>query len=515
MAKFSGPARPTLTVGPIRTVTDRPDAVTFEGGRGWTRDPKSELFVLAATNMVGEDTFYEKGHERDDRFRQLVRSVTQADPDWVARLVPYLRHTLQMRSASIVMVCEYVKAGGPGGRAVVNSACSRADEPAEVIGYWLANYGRALPQPIKRGVADAAIRLYNERAALKYDGQSRSIRMGDVVDLTHPKPSAPWQTALFRHLLDRRHNRPDGPPPILGTFAIDRELMEMPVEQRRSVLTPEGSIKLSAAGWTWERLSGWLPGGMDVAAWEAVIPAMGYMALLRNLRNFDQAGISAETRARLQAKLADPEEVARSRQFPYRFFSAYKHLDSVHWAPALEQAVEHSIRNIPQLPGRTLVLIDVSGSMHCGVSGQSKVMRWEVGALFGAAQSKAAQQADTVLFATNAAAAPVPPGASVLRYVEQVGRHMGRLGGGTYTHQAISQFYNGHDRVIVFTDEQSHDHYQADRMRIPNIHVVNLAGYKVATMPAGPGRYTYAGFTDAMFTMIELLERGDRADWPF
>ena len=61
MAKFSGtkrqPRRINLTA-PIRTRWRR--TFTHEGGVGYARDPESELFLLAATNMVGEDTFYER-----------------------------------------------------------------------------------------------------------------------------------------------------------------------------------------------------------------------------------------------------------------------------------------------------------------------------------------------------------------------------------------------------------------------------------------------------------------------
>ena len=68
-----------------------------------------------------------------------------------------------------------------------------------------------------------------------------------------------------------------------------------------------------------------------------MIPSMGYMALLRNLRNFDQAGISRDTQMAVASTLADPEAVARSRQFPYRFWSAYKNVPSLTWASALER----------------------------------------------------------------------------------------------------------------------------------------------------------------------------------
>jgi len=158
---------PTMVQSPVQTTGVR--AHTEEGHRGYERDAKSELFLLAVANMVGEDTFYEGASERDARYRDLIHAVVAEDPEWVAALVPYLRDTMQMRSASVVMAAEYVRAGGPSGRAVVDAALQRADEPGEILAYWATRYGRAFPKPLKRGVADAVQRLYNERAVLKYN----------------------------------------------------------------------------------------------------------------------------------------------------------------------------------------------------------------------------------------------------------------------------------------------------------------------------------------------------------
>lgn len=195
----------TLT-SPVRAVRR---ALTHEGGPAYSRDVFSELFLLAVTNMVGEDTFYEAAGERDERFRDLLHAAVASDAEWVARFVPWLRGTANMRSASVVAAVEYVRAGGAFGRRVVDSALLRADEPAEALAYFTSKYGRAVPQPIKRGVADAARRLYGERSALKYDGLSRAWRMADVLELTHVKPADDAQSALFRYLLDRRHDRTD------------------------------------------------------------------------------------------------------------------------------------------------------------------------------------------------------------------------------------------------------------------------------------------------------------------
>ena len=177
----------------IKTV-GKPTARTFEGARALVRDPKSELFLLAITNMVGEATFYEGADTRDQRFVDLIHQVTGEDPEWMQRFVPWLRNVALMRSAAVVAAAEYVAAGGPHGRKVIASAVARADEPAEILGYWTQFHGRKIPQPVKRGVADAVRHQYSEYAALKYDGLSRAWRMGDVIEMT-----ARNQSQVFCH----------------------------------------------------------------------------------------------------------------------------------------------------------------------------------------------------------------------------------------------------------------------------------------------------------------------------
>ena len=205
MAKFSS-ARARPNVSHVVSTTGARIS-THEGGLGYERDAKSELFLLAVSNFVSEGTFYESAFDRDDRFGRLVAKVTAEDPDWVRRMIPWLRNEAQMRSASLVAAAEYVKAGGELGRQVVSAALQRADEPAEMLAYWHQRHGRRVPKPVKRGVADAVVRLYNERAALKYDGHAKAWRMADVIELVHPEPKDAKQSALFKYLLDKRHDR--------------------------------------------------------------------------------------------------------------------------------------------------------------------------------------------------------------------------------------------------------------------------------------------------------------------
>jgi hypothetical protein len=520
MPKFSGsltktrpPVGPTMTTGP---------ALTHEGGAGWEKDAKSALYTLGVTNMVSEPTFYEAAGARDDRFRNLVAQLAVEDPDWMQGFIPWLRSTANMRTAPLVAALEYAHAGGPGARSLIASALQRADEPAEALGYWLARYGRKIPMAVKRGIADGAKKLYNEYSVLKYDGQSHGVRMGDVVELTHPRPDSELQGRLFKHLLDRRHghwettveNRALLDDLGLTKLAAAYRLDALPTEERRDRLSGRGPEMLATAGYTWERLSGWLPGGMDAEAWTAIIPSMGYMALLRNLRNFEQADVSEAMLRQVADKLADPDEVARSRQFPYRFLSAYVNSGTTYFAPALEKALDLSLQNVPIFTGRTLVLVDTSASMTTPVSQRSAIKACDIGALFAVAVA-AHSKVDFVIYATDHAAVDRLP-KSVLRGTEMVERKIGSVGHGTNTWPAAVAHYNGHDRIVVFTDCQ--DHPSSAHNSLPNvpIYVWDLNGYATANVNLiEPGRYLFGGFTDAAFRLISLIEAGQDAGWPW
>jgi len=325
--------------------------------------------------------------------------IAGADPEaGRVGLAQYLRSQLLMRSASLVMAAEYVAAGGAGGRSVVSRVPQRADEPAEMLGDSMSVHGRNVPMPVKRGVADAVRRLHSERAALRYDGLARQVRMADVIELVHPEPKDVAQSALFRYLLDRRHHG-DGvaDATVLPMLAAAAELGGVAVEERRGLLRDRGPEALARAGVSWERLSGWLPGGMDAAAREAVIPSMGVMALVRNLRNFDAVHISEASVEAVIAMITNPAEVAKARLFPYQVWAAYREAPSDNWTRALAKTIELTLANVPSLDG-TLVVIDTSGSMQGAVSNRSKMARVEVAAVMAMAMAKRARDVDVVIF---------------------------------------------------------------------------------------------------------------------
>ncbi len=490
MAKFNRAVRATGT-SPIIT-EERPSGLTYEGAPGYARDAKGELFLLAITNMVSEGTFYEDGKARDSRYAALVRQVAAEDYPWLAGFLPWLRSTANMRSAPLVAAAEAARVR-KGCRALIGAVCQRADEPGELLAYWLATYGRPVPIQVKRGLADAIHRLYSERSLLKYDSREASLRFGDVIELCCPRTHkrdvrGTWRDALYKHAIDRRHGRAGEP------------------DERLTVIRAGKPV-------SWEAMSS--AGPVD---WAEAIPLMGYMALLRNLRNFDQAGIPDDLAATVAAKLCDPREVIRSRQFPLRFLSAYRAAPSLRWSWPLEKALNMSMACIPRLPGYTLILVDRSGSMFDRLSARSELQRADAAALFGTALAERCERANLVEFGTGSRdmAEVMIKGESVLKTMERFGNL-----GGTNTADAVRTWYDKHDRVVILTDEQAWGGYYGENptgvvpASVP-VYTWNLAGYQHGHGPSGTSnRHVFGGLTDAGFRLIPLIEAGKRADWPW
>lgn len=518
MGKFDRAAaiRPAAT-SPVTTTSNVATLRTHEGAPGYARDAKGELFLLAVSNMVGEDTFYEKANDRDARYNALLAQVAVADPRWMAGFLGWLRLGANMRSASLVGGLEAARAmlaaNIPGSRAIVNSVLQRADEPGEAIAYWTSRYGRAIPKPVKRGIADGATRLYNEYSLLKYDTSSHTVRFADVLDLTHPTPHSPWQGHLFQYAMDRRHGRDTLIPDALVTIVANDRLRDAAAENP-SLLLDANRIK--AAGMTWEdvlSLGGkWLE---KRALWEAMIPSMGLMALARNLRNFDEAGVSDEVASVVAARFADPEQVAKSRMLPFRWLAAYENAPSLRWGHALEKALEASLANVPELPGRSLVLVDTSGSMtSTGFSAKSKMTPAKAAAVFGVALAKRCE-VDLYGFADGRFRHNVPAGASALKEIQRFLHRTGEVGYGTQIGAALQRAYDGHDRVFVISDEQTMDRATDHIPSSVPMYVFNLGGYRTAMTASGANRHSLGGLNDATFAMVPLLERGQNAPWPW
>ncbi len=242
------------------------------------------------------------------------------------------------------------------------------------------------------------------------------------------------------------------------------------------------------------------------------------MALLRNLRNIDESGVPDDVAAAVAARLADPDEVARSRQLPFRFLSAHQAAPSQRWGHALDKALQASLANLPVLPGRSLVLVDTSASMTSRpVSARSTVTPVKAAAVFGVALAARGGEVDLYGFADGTFRHRVRKGASVLREVDRFVGRTGEVGHGTHIARSIRATWKRHDRVFVISDMQTMD--AGVTSSVPSsvpLYGFNLGGYRHTAFDAGsPNRIELGGLTDATFRMIPLIEAGKNASWPF
>lgn len=524
MAKFAtavSSARSSLATDPESQTT------TYEGAPAFGLTQETELLLLAANNLVGEHSFYQSAAERDRRYKELIHAITKSNPTFISGnhfrqgLASYLRNDLKMRSASIVLAAEYIRAGGANGRSVIKKVIQRADEPAELLAYWISNYGRKIPQPIKRGLADRTRDLYTESNMLRYNSSRHSVQPADVIELVHPTPKDPVQSQLFQYLLDRRHGRKSlDYYPLLGSIEKQKWLESIPADLRRAYILDNG-IPLN---WSWERLSGYVS-PMDAAMWEAVIPNMGVMALTRNLRNFDLANISQEAINRVTAKIASKEDVIKSRIWPLNVFAGYKESLSDNYKLALATALDYTTTAIPKFDTDTLILVDVSGSMDENLSARSSLVRIEAAAIMGAA---VANRTGGELYAFGTKPTKIEyKGKSTLQIAKDINYARTNSGMSTDTMRAIqTAFRPTHKRVIIFTDDQVgymganawRPAYSYRALISPRtyLHIFDLAGYGRASTEFGQDRkFIYGGMSDSMFSLMEVLEKGHDAGWPF
>lgn len=550
MTRFNRAGTRASTQSPISSAR-KPGLYTHEGAPGFKRDARGELFVLGAGRFFGEQTFYEQPDEGAQRFVALVREVAVSHPQWCAQFLKWLRSEANIRTAAIVGAVEFVRAMQPAeaagayakacseghtARAVIRSVLQRADEPGEMIAYYHSRYGRKIPHAIKRGIADALCGhgtgrgpLYSEYSLLKYDTASHGYRFGDVIDLVcpatvHPGVRGTRLGTLLEYAIERRHGRDyvEGRLPLLDTNRTVRKF---------AALRPEillNTADLASAGLTWEDALSLVGDKLDKAKlWEALIDAdaLGYMALIRNLRNFDEAGVSKAHAKKVAEIIADPERVKASRQLPFRFYTAFKAAPSLRWGQALEDALEVSTANIPKLTGRTLVLVDTSASMEGRLSDKSNVRYVDAAALFGVALARNASKVDLYGFGDGVFRHELAYGGSVLGQTQQFVRRVGEAGHGTQIAASIQRTYAKHDRVVIFTDMQTmtgrHTWYgmgdvsSAVPADVP-LYAWNLAGYEASMMPTGSAnRHEFGGFSDSAFSIMQTLEAGRDGRWPF
>jgi len=400
--------------------------------------------VLAC--LLWESQFYEDGVEIAGRIRELVPKVEAAK---VAALAVEAREAMKLRHAPLYLVREMARHATHRGLVAETLArvIQRADELAEFVAIYWAEGRAPLSGQVKKGLA-AAFPKFDEYALAKCD-RAGAVRLRDVLFLCHARPRNAAQAALWKRL-------------------IDGEL---------------------ATADTWEvALSA---GGDKRASWERLLSErkLGALALLRNLRNMKDAGIREEL-------VLDALAVMKTdRVLPFRFLAAARYAPQ--WEEALERAMFRSVEGREKLPGRTVLLVDVSGSMTAALSGRSEMLRTDAAYGLAVLLREIADEVSLYTFSDTLKRVPARRGFALRDALDQSQPHSS-----TQLGAALEKIDERYDRIIVITDEQSHDRLPAPKGRG---YVVNVASYRNGV---GYGAWTHIdGWSESVIEYIRELER--------
>jgi hypothetical protein len=218
---------------------------------------------------------------------------------------------------------------------------------------------------------------------------------------------------------------------------------------------------------------------------------LGGLAVLRNLRNMQEVGVSDDL---IRQGIA---QMNTSRVLPFRFVAAARYAPS--FEDVLEKKMFESIEKYHSFGGKTVALIDVSGSMDINLSNKSDMKRMDAACGLAMILRELSDDINIFSFSYKIAEIPNRRGFALRDAIIGSQRH-----GGTYLGQAVD-FINktipNYGRLIVFTDEQSHD-----RVSDP---IGNGICINVANCQNGIGYHSWThidGFSESVFDYLQELE---------
>lgn len=399
--------------------------------------------VLAC--MLWEDQFYEDGVAIAGRIRELVPKVPAEN---VAALAVEAREKMKLRHAPLLLAREMARLKTH--RHLVSETLvrvvQRADELSEFVALYWADGKQPLSGQVKKGLA-AAFTRFDEYALAKYN-RATPVKLRDVLFLCHAKPLDQAQAALWKRLVDGELVTPDTWEVALSAGADKREVWERLLRENK----------------------------------------LGALALLRNLRNMEQAGVSE-----LPIREAF-DRMKTERVLPFRFIAAARYAPQ--WEAELEKAMLKSLEGQPKLPGKTVLLVDVSGSMDAPLSRRAEMRRNDAAYGLAVLLREIAEKVSVYSFSDRLVRVPGRSGFALRDAINASQPHAS-----TYLGRAIEQLKEDYDRLIVITDEQSHD-------AVPNPwargYVINVASYKNGV---GYGRWVHIdGWSEAVIEYIRAAE---------
>jgi 60 kDa SS-A/Ro ribonucleoprotein len=428
-------------------------AFTHEGARAKRFTPEMELKRALMNCLLWEDQFYEDGVAIAERIKALVPKVA---PDRVAALAIEAREVMKLRHAPLLVVREMAR--HEKHRVLVadtlDRVIQRPDEMTELLAiYWADALGpqqqrkrQPVSAQIKKGLA-RALTKFDAYQLAKYD-RDGAVRIKDVLFLVHAKPKDADQEKVWKQLVDGELVSPDTWEVSLSSGKDKRETFERLIAENR----------------------------------------LGGLALLRNLRLMQKAEVPHET-------IADAIEAMRAdRVLPYRFITAARYAPD--FEPELESAMLKSLKDHVRLPGRTRLLIDVSGSMFTPLSAQSEMTRAEAACGLAILAREVCDEVEIFTFSQDVKKVPPRRGFALRDAIVGSQPH-----GSTFLGKAVSEIDRKGDRLIVFTDEQSHDTVPDPAGRGT---IVNVASYQHGV---GHGAWTrVSGFSEAVIAWIAASE---------
>jgi len=308
--------------------------------------------------------------------------------------------------------------------------------------------------------------------------------------------------------------------------------------------------------YTWETVLSENDGRSKTEKWTELIKSdkLPYMATLRNLRNILEHVKDPFTLVKVADKIADPENVKRSKQLPFRFLSAYLSLTQrkanrgmryygynevstpknpyvPKFLTAIEKAVRVSFQNIPRLPGTTLIATDVSGSMQHTISAKSEVQLYDIGLLLMAGVKEFCDGRYTGIFGNTFAQYEVPDGDNIIQTVLDLAEIEGRVGYATNGYEVVDYAYTHDlhvDRFMIFTDgelwdsygnrtlKQSFDRYKKAHNTRCKLYMFNLKGHGTVQFPEGRRDVVNInGWSENVFKFMEATEKNPEAQMKY
>jgi 60 kDa SS-A/Ro ribonucleoprotein len=428
-------------------------AFTHEGARARRFTPEMELKRALMNCLLWENQFYEDGVAIAERIKALVPKV---DPARVAALAIEAREVMKLRHAPLLVVREMAR--HEKHRVLVADTLAqviqRPDEMTELLAiYWADALGpqqqrkrQPVSAQVKKGLARALVKFDAYQLA-KYD-RDGAVRIRDVLFLVHAKPRDADQEKVWKQLVDGELASPDTWEVSLSSGKDKRESFERLIAEKR----------------------------------------LGGLALLRNLRLMQKAEVPRQT-------IADAIDAMRTdRVLPYRFITAARYAPD--FEPELESAMLKSLKGYVRLPGRTRLLIDVSGSMFATLSTQSEMTRAEAACGLAILAREVCDEVEIFTFSNDVVKVPPRRGFALRDAVINSQSH-----GGTYLGKAVTEIDRKGDRLIIFTDEQSHDKVSDPKGRG---YMVNVASYQHGV---GHDAWTRVhGFSEAVIAWIAASE---------